>query len=172
MFSNDPKKRKNLIMWGLYSLLLILVILVQTVFLGQLKPAGVHLTLLPLLVSAVAVLTSAEAGGIFALAAGLLWALSGGSEGGVTMVCLTVSGVVTGFLCDAVLTRHLLSAVLMALLSLVITCGGVLLMQLYLSAGGLFALKLTLRQIILTLPLSPLMYWLCKQLRKVGPDNG
>lgn len=172
MLPNNPTKRKNLFMWGLYSLLLVVIILLQTVFFGQFTLAGVHLLLLPLLISAVAVVTSAEAGGIFALASGLLWALSGGSDGGVTMVCLTVSGVLAGYLCDAVLTRHLLSAVLMALLSLAVTCGGVLLLRLYLGSGGIFGLRMSLRQIILTLPLSPLMYWLCKLIRKVGPDNG
>lgn len=172
MLPNNPRKRKNLLMWGLYSLLLLVIILLQTVFFGQFTLAGVHLLLLPIFISAVAVVTSAEAGGIFALASGLLWALSGGSDGGVTMVCLTVSGILAGFLCDAVLTRHLLSAVLMALLSLMVTCGGVLLLRLYLSPGGIFALRMSLRQIILTLPLSPPMYWVCKLIRKVGPDNG
>lgn len=172
MLPNNPKKRKNILMWGLYSLLLLVILLVQTVFLGQFTLAGVHLLLLPIFVSAVAVVTSAEAGGIFGLASGLAWALTGGSDGGTTIVCLTISGILAGYLCDAVLTRHLLSAVLMALLSLIVTCGGVLLVRQYMGSSGVWALRLSLRQIILTMPLSPLMYGAAKFIRKVGPDNG
>ena len=172
MFPNNPVKRKNLIMWGLYSLLLFAVILIQSVYLGQFTLAGVHFDLLPLLVSAVAVVTGAECGGIFGLCAGFAWALSGGADGGMTIVCLTVSGVAAGYLCDSVLTRRLPTAVLMALMSLIITIGGVLLVRMYMGESGLWGLRLGLRQTVLTLPLSPLLYWAAKYIRKAGPDNG
>ena len=172
MFPNNPTKRKNLMMWGLYSLLLLVVILMQSVYLGQFSLARVHFDLLPLLVSAVAVLNGAECGGIFGLCAGLSWALSGGSDGGMTIVGLTVSGVLAGHLCDSVLTRRLPTAVLMALMSLLLTGGSVLMIRTYLGEGGLWGLQLLLRQTILSLPLSPLLYWVAKFIRKAGPENG
>lgn len=172
MALRNPNARKSLLMWGLYALLLLATLLVQNVYLGRFSIAGVHLSLLPLLACAVGVCTEAGAGGVFALCAGLLWALSGGSDGSITIVCLTVSGLLSGYLCDAVLHRRLLSAVICSLIGLAICCGGVLLVRVFLSSAGLWSLRLTLRQILLTVPLSPIFYGACTLIRKAGPQHG
>ena len=168
-FANNPTKRKKLIMWSLYALLLFVVLLLQTVYFSQISIAGVHFDLLPILVSAVAVICGAEAGGIFALCAGLFWALSGGSDGGMTIVGLTVSAVLAGYLCDAVLNRRLLTAVLMALMTLLITSFGVLAVRAYLDGVGSWGIWKCLLQAGMTLPLSPLLYLAAKVIRKAGP---
>ena len=172
MALQNPNTRKNLLMWGLYALLLFVTLLVQDVFLGKFTLLGIHLTLLPLLTCAAACHTDAGSGGVFGLCAGLLWALGGGADGGATLVCLTASGVLSGYLCDAVLHRRCLTGILCALLSLSVCGFGTLLMQFFLNDAGLWGLRLTLRQILLSLPLSPLFYWAAKIIRKAGPQHG
>lgn len=169
MFRNNPEKRKKLNMWSLYAVLLFGVLLVQTVLLSKIAVAGVHFDLLPMLVSAVAVVCGAEKGGIFAIGAGLLWALSGGSDGGMTLACLTVSAVTAGYLCEAVFNRSYFTAVVMALLCHAITAGGVLLLRVYMDGIGIWGLWKVLLQLALSLPLSPVLYWLAAAIRKAGP---
>ena len=66
-----------------------------------------------------------EAGGTFALAASLLWALAG-SEGGVMFVLLLPAAAVTaGFFCSAYFTPNLLPTLTGCLLALALCEGGV-----------------------------------------------
>lgn len=161
-------QQKNLLMWGLYALYFLAVCLLQSVYLGQFTVADVHIFLIPVAVSSVCVCVGAEYAGTFALAAGLFWALMGGSDGATVLVCLTVSGCLSGYLCDAVFTRRLASAVVMALLSLTVTLVGVALVRAYLDGFGLWTLKLCLRQLIFSVPFAPALYWVAKTIRKAG----
>lgn len=162
------EKRKNILMWGLYALFFLIVLLLQDVLLGKFAIAGVRLLLIPMAVACVAVQTGAEKGGAFALAAGVIWALSGAANGGVSLVALTFCGLGCGYLCDAVFHRRLGAAVLLCLMTQIVTLLAVFFVRSYLEAAGLGSLRLMLRQILLSLPLSPLFYWCCREIRKVG----
>lgn len=169
MLPKKPEDRKSILMWGLFSLLLLLVVLIQTVLLGKLSVFGVHFDLLPLLVCAVAVAFGAEAGGLFALCAGLFWALSGGSDGSILLVCLTLSAVLSGYLCDAVFHRRRTTALLMALMSLLLCGFGTLLVRIFLDGVGLWGVWKVLVRAAISLPLAPVFWWLTDNIRKVGP---
>lgn len=169
MFRNNPEKRKKAIMWSLYALLLVGLVLLQTVFLGRISIWGIHLDLLPVLTACVAVCCGAEQGGTFALCAGLLWALSGGSDGGMTTVCLTVSAIGAGYLCDAVLHRNLLTATVMCAMCCLVTFFGIYLVRIYLDGTGLWGAAKCLLQTAVSLVTAPGIYWLARKIRKAGP---
>lgn len=165
----STEQKKSLLMWGLYSLLLLAIVLVQTVLLGKIALFGVHFDLLPLLVCAVAVFHGAEAGGMFALAAGLLWALSGGGDGSILLVCLTVCGVLCGYLCDAVLHRRTTTFLILCLLSLLFCGFGTLLVRVFTDGVGLWGIFKVLIRTAISLPLAPGFYYLARAIGKAGP---
>lgn len=162
------ERTRNRILWGLYALLLALTALAQDTVLGPHPVAGVHLCLMPVTVACVAVFAGAEKGALCGLIAGTVWALGGTADGGAWIVCLTVCGAASGYLCDAVFTRRLAAGVLMSLMSLILTLGPILLIRLYLDGGEEIRWILFLRQVILSLPTSLPIYGLCVLIRKVG----
>lgn len=169
MFRNNPEKRKKLHMWSLYALSFAVLFLLQSVLLSRIDIWGVHPDLLPVLTACVAVLCGAESGGIFALCTGLAYALGGGSDGGVTIVTLTVTAVAAGYLCDAVLHRNLLTAMLMCLMTMLVTFFAIYLVRIYLDGAGLWGIPKCLLQTAISLVPAPGIYFLARTIRKAGP---
>ena len=110
------ERYKNALMWALYAALVLFVLVVQTVSFGRPRFFGVKLCFVPVLVACVSMHVGSEAGGVFGMACGLLWALSGADGGALHIVLLAGCGAVCGYLCDRYLVRSLVSALLMSLL--------------------------------------------------------
>ena len=163
-----PQKKKNLIMWALYALYFLLIMLLQNTIFGKFSIAKVHIILIPAAISCVAVFCGAEQGGIFALCASALWALSGIGAGGVWLLAMTVCAVIGGWLCDAFFHRRLASGMIVCFLSLAATLAAVLLVRMYLHGAAAGDFRLYLRQILIPIPLYPILYGLCRLIRKVG----
>ena len=163
-----PQKKKKLIMWALYALYFLLILLIQNTLCGKYALAGVHLILVPAAVTCVCIFTGPEQGGIFALAAATLWSLSGVTDGGLWLLTVTLCAVVSGWLCDAFFHRRLLAGILVCFFSLAITLAVSYLIRSYFQGGLLADLKLYLRQILLPVPLYPILYGLCALIRKAG----
>ena len=113
------ERYKNALMWALYAALVLFVLVVQTVSFGRPRFFGVKLCFVPVLVACVSMHVGSEAGGVFGMACGLLWALSGADGGALHIVLLAGCGAVCGYLCDRYLVRNLVSALLMSLLCLI-----------------------------------------------------
>ena len=158
-----------LLKWCLYSALFLLVLLLTTVVLGSRTFLGVKLSLVPVYVACVACREGHEAGGFFALACALVWAMAGQSSGTVFMCLLPVAAVVAGFFCSTYLTRSLLPAMAGCLLALVLCEGGVYVLRLYLGeplpSSGLALLGI---QTGLSMLPAPLFWWLCRLIGKAG----
>lgn len=135
---------------------------------GRARFWGAKLSLIPVAVACVAMLNGAENGGAFGLAAGTVWCLAGGDGGGVTLMLLTGCALLSGWLCDRYLTRRLLSAAMMSLLSLFIVQGALFAFKYYLGTVGASALRLLPLQLLLSMPACPLIYWAAWGIRKVG----
>jgi cell shape-determining protein MreD len=162
-------KYKNALMWALYAALFLLTLAVQTVVFGRARYfGGAKLSLIPVLVVCTAMLNGAENGGTFALAAGLLWCLSGADGAGLTLMLLTVCAVLAGWLCDRYLRRSLLSALLMSLGALLVCEGGLFLFKYYLGTVGASFLKLLPAQVLLSMLACPPLYGLARAIRKAG----
>lgn len=162
------ERKRTYKMWGLYVLFFLLVRVLQDGVLAKTPIADAVLYPLPLAAVCVSIWTGAEKGGLFCLIMGLFAAQERGVYGGILLFSLVLSGLLGGYLCEAVFNRRLLSAVLLCFLSLVLCLGAEFLVRAYLCGAGIGHLRVALRQLFLTLPLSPLMYWICKQIRKAG----
>lgn len=152
-------KYRTLVKWLLHGLLFLLVMMVQTVILGNRTFWGAKLSLVPVAVACVACREGHESGGVFALAAGLLWCLSGVSGGSAYLLLLPVSAVICGYFCSTYLTRSLLPCAAGCLLTLTLAEGGAYLQRYYLGgalpAGAGHKLAV---QILLSMPACPL-FW-------------
>ena len=161
-------KYKNALMWALYAVLFLLTVAMQTVVFGRVRYFGAKLSLMPVLVACVAMLCGAENGGAFGLAVGTAWCLAGADGAGLTLMLLTVSAVLCGWLCDRYLRRTLLSALMMSLMSLLLAEGGLFAFKYYLGTVGIAALRLLPAQILLSLLACPPVYGIARAIRKVG----
>ena len=98
---------KKAVMWALYALLMLTVFVIQGVVFGRTRYFGTKLSLLPVALACIAMHAGAENGGVFGLAAGTFWCLSGGDGAGLLILLCTLCAVAVGYLCD----RYLNAAV-------------------------------------------------------------
>ncbi len=160
---------RKILKWTLYSLGLLVVVLLNTVVLGNRTFLGAKLSLVPVYVACVACREGHESGSVFALAAGLLWALSGVEDGAMFVLMLPLAAVIAGYFPATYLTRTLLPALPGCLLALVLCEGGVYLQRLYMDAPlPSNALALLGLQIAFSMITAPLFWWLTRWIGKAG----
>lgn len=159
---------RNKLMWVLYGLLFLAVMLVQTIVFGRLRFFGVKLSLIPVAIVCISLWTGHEAGGLFSLIASFIWYASGAVDGPLSIVTLTVSGILAGYLCSNLFSRRFLSALLLCVGALLFHETILFLFKFYLGAAPL---KLGL-WVPITVALSalacPILYLLAKAIGKVG----
>lgn len=155
--------------WLFYALVSLLFVLIQCFGLVHLRVWGVHPFLFPVLVSTVAALETAHESAIYTLVMGLLMDLTmPGILPCFYTVAFLVVFVVTRLLSVKVLSWPFFCCMLCGVLSIV-CCG--LLNTLFLQAKVDFtlpgALVLLAKELLLTLPLMPLVYLPMRKLRQV-----
>ena len=112
------------------------VFVIQGVVFGRTRYFGTKLSLLPVALACIAMHAGAENGGVFGLAAGTFWCLSGGDGAGLLILLCTLCAVAVGYLCDRYLNRNFLSALMMSLLTLIVMQGLLFLFKRYLGQTG------------------------------------
>ena len=162
------EKKQNYKMWGLYVLFFLLVRLLQNGILTKLPIADAVLYPLPMAAVCVSLWTGAEKGGLFCLVMGLLCGQESGVYGCLLLFPLVVCGVAGGWLCEAVFNRRMLAAILLCAARLIVCLGTEFLFRAWLLGANAGHLRIALRQLFLTLPLAPVLYLICKRIRKVG----
>ena len=162
------QRTKTALMWGLYAVLFLAVLLMQTLVFGRSRFFGVKLNLIPVVIVCIALWVGHEAGGVFGLAAGFVWFLTGADYGSLSIVTLTVCGILSGWLCVNLFPRRFGSA-------LILCIGGLLLHE-----GIQFLLKYYLAQadgsMLIWIPVTaglsalscPVIYLLAKAIGKAG----
>lgn len=161
-------RSKATLMWGLYAVLLLAVLLVQTVILGQVRVWGGKPNLMPMAVICVAVWTGHERGGLFALVTAVLWALTGADDGALSIVSFTLCAIAAGWLCDSVLPRRLVPCVLLCLVGLLFHGGADFLLKFYLGEADWSLALWVPATVACSIAASPVLYLLCKAIGKVG----
>jgi len=162
------QKYRNIIMWALYGVLVLMVMLLQTTVFGRVRFFGVKLTLLPVAVVCVAIRSGHEAGGLFGLLTGFLWYALGADDGTMAIVTLTVAGILAGWLCDNLFARRMGSALILALGALVIHEGGLFLIKYYLGSADGALLRWVPITAALSLLACPVLYPLTGLIGKAG----
>ena len=162
-------RQKRVLRWTIYGALLFVTMLVQTVILQQVRPYGLVPPLTPVALVCIAMRESPEHAALCALLTGLFWCLAGGDCGSLAIVTLTAVGALAALACGAWLNRNLLSGLLLCLLGLLITEGGVFLVHLYLGSVAAGAFFTTLMPSLgLSLLTGPIYYGLAAAIAKVG----
>ena len=162
------QRTKTIIMWVLYAALFLAVMLLQTVSFGRMRFLGVKLNLMPIVIACVGLWAGHEAGGLFGLLAGLVWSWTGAKDGSLAIVSFTLIGIFSGWLCDAVFSRRLLSAVMIALAAVLLHELALFLLTHYLENAPLSMLVWVPATAILSLPAAPVLYLLAKAIGKAG----
>ncbi len=162
------EKYRKLLMWALYGLLLLAVMVLQDVVFGRTRYFGTKLCLIPVAVACISMHGGAEEGGVFGLAAGTFWCLSGGDGGGMLILLCTVCALAAGYLCDRYLNRNFLSAGMMCLLTLCVMQTLLFLFKRYIGGTGGEGWTILLRQIGLSMLAFPAVYLPAWAIRKVG----
>ena len=84
-----PLQRKKVLKWGLYTLVLVFLSVVQDVLLSQVRIFGATTELVPCAIFLICVLEGAQNSCIFALISSLLYLFSGTAAGPYSMVAIT-----------------------------------------------------------------------------------
>lgn len=82
-------QRKTLLKWFLYSLVLLVIALLQDVILSRVRLLGATTDLVPCAIILICIMEGTESGSIFSLIASLLYLFSGTAPGNYAMVLLT-----------------------------------------------------------------------------------
>ncbi len=161
-------QRRSLLKWFLYSLVLLVIALLQDVILSRVRLLGATTDLMPCAIILICILEGAERGSIFALIASLFYLFSGTAPGSYAMVLLTGAAI---FLCifrQAYLQQSFGSAMLC-------TGAALLLYELSVFAIGLFLELTTFARITgflitsgLSLLAAPALYPLFLSIASIG----
>jgi hypothetical protein len=116
--------RDYLYKWGVYGVVLLLLLLLETVLLTRFPVAGVCPMLFPLAVVAVGLFESPLAGAVFGVATGLLHGAFCYENGSFLFFGLALAGFLTAMLSGRVLKRGFLSYLLCSLGGMVLLDGG------------------------------------------------
>ena len=166
---NLTKLQRGVVKWVVYSLLFLLVLTLQDVVFSRLPVFGARFHLIPILITCVCLAEGAESGGIFALCAGLYWALSGADLGYVSIVLLTFCGVGSALLRDHLLLDRLSTCLLCCLGTLLLHDTVIFLLHLFL--GGVEwsrFYRVLLPGVLISMIFCPVFYALTRKIRKIG----
>lgn len=162
------QKYRNYIMWALYAVLMLVIILMQTTVFGRVRFHGVKLSLLPVAMVCIGMQVGHEAGGLFGLLAGLFWYAFGAESGTLSIVTFTLTGVLSGWLCDNVFARRFLPALGLSLCALLFHEGLWFVLKFYLENAPMALIRWVPITTGLSLLTCPVIYLLAKAVRKAG----
>lgn len=164
-----PRQWLHILRWSLYSLLLLLAILVQTVVFGNHTLLGTHPNFVPVVIVCVCLREGPERGGLFALLASLFWHMSGADQGSVSIGVLTIVPVVGSLLTRDVLINRFVPGLIITLLALFLEQGIVFAMGvLFEDMAGILFFSDLIPCVLVSALAQPLVYWLVKRIEKIG----
>ena len=166
-------RQDHLKKWISYGIALVLTALLQGLIFSRLRLFGVIPMLLPLALTAVAVLEGSGAGGGFGLAVGLVWTLSYPLGWGGAVIGMTLAGAAIGSVSQYVLSQSLPGCMLCGAGLLAVLDGLRIAGALISDRGDLPALlEVAVPECLLSLVWMPFIYLLFRAVyRKVGGDK-
>ncbi len=145
----------------------------QSAILSRLKPFGVKINAIPILLVCICMREGPEKGGLFVLLAATFWALSGIDLGNVMMLVVTVCAVLSAQLCRTVLVDRIISAAVCCLVTVLLSDSLVFAYKLLLGSVALENYwKILLPGVGMSMLSFPLSYLIVKWISRIGGDNG
>lgn len=160
------KQRRSLLKWSLYTLVLLMLSVIQDVLLCRLSFFGSTTELVPCGIFLICLLEGAQTGSVFCLVASCLYRFSGSTSGNYVIVFLTVLGVMATFLRQSYLQKGFGAAMLctfcaMTVYEMAMFGIGVFLGHTYLGRWSVFLLTALLTMVVAP-ALYPLLHGICK----------
>ncbi len=166
------KQWKTILKWTLYACALVATLVLQGVILSRLPVLGAKVNLVPYFVGCVCIIEGADSGSLFALLASLVWALSGGDLGFVSILVLTCGSMGVGLLMQKLLRRQLLSCILCCFALSLCHESAIFLLRLFLRTVTPWQyLRLALPSILLGIPSCPVFYYLFRAIHRVEGES-
>lgn len=165
-----PQQRKLLLKWGLYTVLLLVLSVLQDVIFCKLDIFGATTDLVPCCIFLVCVLEGVEAGSIFSLTAAVVYFFSGTAAGPYCIPLIVVLAVMAAIFRQSYLQRGfgavmLCTAVITLLYELLVFGAGLFLELTYGGRFGVFFLTGILSWIAV-----PVLYPVCKLIGNIGGE--
>lgn len=108
------KQQQSALKWLLYSLVCLVLLVVQDVIMSRIRLFGATTDLLCCAILVICVLQGPESGGIFTLASSLFYLFSGSAPGAYCVILLTFLGIFAAVFRQAYLRKGYLSTILCA----------------------------------------------------------
>jgi len=165
-----PQQRKILLKWALYTVLLMVLSVLQDVIFCRMDILGATTELVPCCIFLICILEGVETGCVFTLVASTIYFFSGTAAGPYCIPFMVVLGVILTVFRQSYLQKGFGAAVLcvaaaMLVYELLIFVTGLFLGLTYGSRIGVFALTG-----VLSLVVVPVLYPLCKSIGKIGGE--
>lgn len=164
------KQRRSLLKWCLYSLVLLVLSVLQDVIFSHFRVMGASTELVPCGIFLICILEGIHTGSVFALIASLLYLFSGTAPGAYAMVLLVVTAVFACMFRQAYLQKDFSSVVLCS-------AAGMLIYELTVFAMGLFLGLTTPDRVIgfcitalLSAVAAPVLYPVAVSIRALGGE--
>ena len=161
-------QQKNLLKWVFYTLLLLLLSVVQDVLLSQARLFGSTTELVPCAIFLICILEGTQTGSVFALIASLLYLFSGTAPGPYSMVAITFYSVGVCIFRQAYLQESFSSAYLCTAIAMVAYVLTNFLFGLFLGLTPLARIFGFLLTAVLTLLTVPVLYPVLKAIGAFG----
>ena len=164
------KQRKNLLKWVLYSVLLLVLSVLQDVLFCRMSVFGATTELVPCGIFLICLLSGMESGSVFVLIASCLYVFSGSAAGNYCIVFITAIGLFVTFLRQSYLQKGFSAALLCSVLAMflyeMLVFGfGLFFQQTFLARIGVFALTAALSCVAI-----PILYPIVRAIGKIGGD--
>lgn len=165
------RQRKHALKWLLFSLVCLVVLVLQDVTFSRFEIFGATTDLLPCALLLICVLEGAQSGGVFVLVSSVFYLFSGSAPGTYVILLLTLLGVVASIFRQAYLRKGFNSTLL---------CTGmaVVLYELCIFAMGLLTGKTILTRLpvfavtaVLSVAVLPVLYPVVQAIGKIGGET-
>ena len=166
-----PLQRKGLLKWVLYSLLLILLSVLQDVVLSRFRLFGGTTDLVPCAIFLICIIEGSEVGSVFALISACLYTFSGTAPGAYSMIFITVLAIFVTIFRQGYLRKGFAAAMICAWFAIIVYEAAVF------GIGLLLGLTIFSRWIGfvattgLNLLITPLMYPIVLSISSIGGET-
>ena len=163
------QQRLNILKWFLYSMLLVLLSVLQDVILCRFRFFGATTDLVPFCIFLICVLEGTHRSSVFALVAACLYQFSGG-PGYYCIALIVVLGIFAAYFRQSFLQQSFSAVLLCLTAALLLYEGSVFLAGFITASTTLSRLFLPLLTTLLTLLLCPLLYPLIRGISSIGGE--
>ena len=164
----SPSQRKTILKWSLYSLMLVLISVIQDVMLSNVRVLGATTELVPCGIFLICLLEGSEKGSLFLLLSACVYVFSGSAAGNHCIVFITVFGLLATILRQYYLQKGLPAAMICVLGAMALYELGVFGIALFFSQTHWGRILIAPMTAILSVIAVPVLYPVCCAIGKIG----